>query len=138
MDDFPIIIALDDDNAANQMRNLVSVAYDSINLTHETIRQDVFLGDADLYIQSQVPEWQSLTGANRKRLEILVYKQCAVNILTAYARVKRQSAEDLSEDNDQLTPAQAIKRYEDDIATGVEELNPTQQTGRYITAAVVV
>ena len=138
MNDFLTIISLDSDPDADQIRNLVSVAYDSINLTNETIRQDVFLVDADLYIQSQIPEWQNLEGVDRKRLEILVKKQCAVNILTAYARVRRQSAEDLSEDNDQLTPAQAIKRYEDDIATGIEDLNPTQQTGRYITAAVVV
>ena len=123
-----------------QISNLVSVAYDTINLSHDTIRQDVFLGDANLRIQAAVPEWESLTGDNLLRLRIITMKQCAINILVAYARVKREGAEDLSEDRDQLTPAQAIARYEDDISTGIKVLNPESENtgGTYITAAVVV
>ena len=123
-----------------QISNLVSVAYDTTNLRHDTINQDVFLGDANLRIQAAVPEWATLTGDNLKRLEIITMKQCAINILTAFARVKRESVEDLSQDNDQLTPAQAIARYEDDISTGIKVLNPLSTTtgGRFITAAVIV
>ena len=135
----PIILTTDT-SASSQISNLVSVAYDSKNLTHAQIIQDVFLGDANLRIQAAIPLWEDLTGENLTRLRIIVMKLCAINILAAFARVRRQQIEVLSEDNDQLTPSQAIKRYEDDISTGVELLNPSSTgiDGRYITAAVVV
>ena len=138
MNDFLTILPTDDNSVTPQIRNLVAVAYDSTNITDEIIQQDVFLVEADLYIQKRIPEWENLTGNDLKLLRILVMKRCAINILTAYARVTTQSVGDLSEANSQLTPMQAIKRYEDDMNEGIEELNPTQQTGRYITAAVVV
>ena len=135
------IVKTNNSSAMAQIRNLVSIAFDGIDLPDEVIVRDVFLGDANLYIQSQIPDWATLTGDNELRLEILVYKQTAVNILAAFARTKSESVEDISITNlEQLTPAQAIARYEYDISQGIKILNPEKPAagGRYICAAIVV
>lgn len=108
-----------------QIRSLVSVAYGVRNLPDTKIAQDVFLGDANLYIQSKVPAWASLTGDNRTRLRILTMKRCAVNILVAFSRIRREQAEQLSREQIQLTPAEAISMYETDISEGLKVLSPS-------------
>lgn len=148
----PIILTTDTD-ALQQIRDLVSVAQDSVTIANATIIQDVFLGDADLRIQAAIPEWASLTGDNQKRLQIITLKLCAVNLLIAFSRNKRQQVDDLSVDSLQLTPAEAIARYESDITKGIKFLNPeardvddvvgdtslpTTRDFDFITAAVVV
>ena len=135
-----MILLTTNTDVLNQISSLVSVAYDTINLPHTTISQNVFLGDANLYIQRLIPNWEDLIDDDRTLLEIITMKQTAVNILTAFSRVKREQAEDITTDNDQLTPMQAIARYEDDISEGIKILNPDSLNtgGRYIVAAVVV
>ena len=134
------IIETTDTDASNQARSLVSIAFDSINLPDSTMIQDVFLGDANLEIQEEVPDWESLTGDKLKHLKIITIKQWAVNILVAFSRYKSESHEGVSISNDHLTPLQAIARYEKDISDGIRILNPISVTAgdRYIVAAIIV
>ena len=126
--------------ALNQISNLVSIAYDTINLSHDVISQDTFLGDANLRIKESIPTWESLTGDELLRLNIITMKLCAVNILVAFARVTSESGDGISQSRDQLSAKEAIDRYEEDIDRGILALNPESKgvDSRYIVAAIVV
>ena len=133
------IIASTETSELTQISSLVSVAFDTIDLPHNVISQDVFLGDANLYIKREIPGWENLTGDDETYLKILVKKKTAVNILTAYARVQSETA-DVTVSRVQLTPTEAIDQYEEDISEGIKILNPESLNtgGRHIVAAVVI
>ena len=138
----------DFENALNsvldQIQSLVSVSADEFNLSREKIKQDVFLGDANLKIQGLVSNWEQINSSGTEDakllLKIITMKQCAVNILAAYSRTRQDSTGELSESVVGLTPKEAIALYETDIAEGIKTLNPSETpiSGTYITAAVVV
>ena len=133
------IILSTETSELTQISSLVSVAFDAIDLPHNIISQDVFLGDANLYIKREIPDWENLTGDDEIYLKILVKKKTAVNILTAYARVRSETAE-VTISREQLSPAEAINQYDEDISEGIKILNPESLDtgGRHIVAAVVV
>ena len=119
----------DFENALNsvldQIQSLVEVAADEFNLSRDKIKQDVFLGDANLRIQDAIPDWNTFSGDQLEWLRIITMKQCAVNILVSYARTRQDSTGDLSESVVGLSPKEAIEMYKDDIAVGIGKLNPS-------------
>ena len=118
------IIEKTDTGKLEQIRKLVSVANDTIDLPDATIASDVFLGEANLFIQGKVPGWAELTGDAQTQLQIITMKKAAVNLLAAFSRTTEERIEEVSESRIGLTPAEAIKRYESEIEIGIKILNP--------------
>ena len=134
------IIATTDTSKLEQIRKLVSIVNDTIDLPDETISEDVFLGDANLEIQREIPNWAEKTGEDETLLQILTMKQTAVNILVSFGRTTSEAVDDVSESRSQLTPAQAITRYELDITKGIKILNPSEPSisGTYVSAVIII
>ena len=131
------------DAQLDQISNLVSIAFDDLDLDYNTIRQDVFLGDANIRMKRYVPNWEDLTGDDEKSLEIGTMKLCAVNLLIAHFRSGQDVAEQLNQSRTQLTPKEAIDMYIADIEEIVDDVraedDPDEgKKSRYISAAVVI
>ena len=126
------IIETTDQKSIGEIRNLVGLAFDATDIPDATIAQDVFLGEANLYIEKEVTDHASKTGDDLKILQIAVMKRAAVNILAAAQRTQRFQVESATAEMAQLSPSEAITHYSLEIAEHIGHLT-NRTTGTVVT-----
>ena len=117
---------VDSTNSARieSIRRLVSVGFDSTDLTDDDISDDVYLGSANRYVIGKVPEWASLSADDILDLEVAVCKKTAAEILKSAARpteIDRSSARARLEF---LSIQDTIAEYEGAVEGTIADKNP--------------
>ena len=106
------------------MRRLVGIGFGVNELSDEDITDDVFLGEANRYIQRLVPNWATLTGDALESLEVAVCKTNAAQILKAKSRPTDVDALSVGDRSIWLETLATIKAYEEDVAEIIAEIIP--------------
>ena len=138
------IIASSNDNQIDQTILMVSLAFESDDLSRETVRLDAFLGDANLKAKELLPNWQNYMdgGDNQRRLESIVRKITACKLLASSERVFQRTVDDLTENKDIVKAKELISQYRYEIIDSVAYLKDSDEessgnSSNYIVAAGV-
>lgn len=108
---------------------LVSVGYDSTDITHDEVKHDNYLGYANRFVQRRVIGWADLTGDSRDDLEVAVSKVCAAEILKSAARVTQIDRSEAGARMENLSIKEAIGSFIADAIDIIEDIVPDLITG---------
>lgn len=106
------------------VRRLVSVGFNSTDLTDEDITDDVYLGAANRYVEGKVPEWASLSANDILDLEVAVCKLTAAEILKSVARPTEIDRSRARARFEVMKIEDTIQKYESDVEGTIADKNP--------------
>lgn len=113
------------DNRVDGIRRLVAIGISETNdLTDEDIEDDAFLGRANRAMARRIPDWKSITGDNRKDLEVSVQKLCAAELLKSTARPIDLDAATARDRQIYLEIKDTIESFLADVASIISEIEP--------------
>ena len=77
----------------NAIRYRVNNAYEASDIPNNVIENRIFLGQANTKLETRVPNWESLTDAQKQRLQDAVIDQTAIELLISELRIKSEDVE---------------------------------------------
>ena len=118
------IVATTNSKRIQSIRRLVSVGFSPTDLTDDDITDDVYLGAANRYVISKVPEWASLSANDILDLEVAVCKLTAAEILKSVARPTEIDRSRARARLEFLKIENTIQEYEKSVELTIADKNP--------------
>ena len=108
------------------IQHFVNPSYTEDDLPTSVIENDVYLPSANRYVLRRLPNYESLTDAEKLDAKVLVQKLTAAEILKSLLEETRESTEQRSVDYEGLSMEKRISQFLSDVEVGIGTLAPAE------------